>query len=149
MRRLGAALAAVVLAMAGAVLLLPRGARRDDLAGGASCDPEAAAAEAPAAAGEKNAARELAKLEKKLTDKFVTTESVVVTGSPGPAILEQARESGADYIVLGSHGHTAIYELLVGSTAHIVLLKAACPVVIVPAGKSKPTGKTKAKTAAA
>jgi nucleotide-binding universal stress UspA family protein len=99
------------------------------------------------AAGEKNAERELAKLEKKLTDEFISAESVVVVGSPGPAILEQAREAAADFIVLGSHGHTAFYDLLVGSTAHMVLLKANCPVVIVPAAKKPAAAKTRVKAA--
>jgi nucleotide-binding universal stress UspA family protein len=100
------------------------------------------------AAGEKNASRELAKLEQKLADKYVSAESVVVTGAPGPAILAQADESSADYIVLGSHGHTALYDLLVGSTAHLVLLKAKCPVVIVPAGKTAEGRKAKSKAKA-
>jgi universal stress protein A len=34
--------------------------------------------------------------------------------------------------VLGSHGHTAFYDLLVGSTAAGVLKHAPCPVVVVP-----------------
>jgi len=37
--------------------------------------------------------------------------------------------------VLGSHGHTAFYDLLVGSTTHGILLRAKCPVLIVPANK--------------
>ena len=88
------------------------------------------------AAGEKNAARELEKLEEKLKADFVTTESVQVTGAPVPHIVEQAEKCGADYIVMGSHGHTAFYDLLVGSTTHGVLLRAKCPVVIVPAAKT-------------
>ncbi|MFN2624413.1 MAG: universal stress protein [Chthoniobacterales bacterium] len=53
-------------------------------------------------------------------------------------MVEQAEACGADYIVMGSHGHTALYELLVGSTTHNVLMKASCPVVIVPPEKKKP-----------
>jgi nucleotide-binding universal stress UspA family protein len=37
--------------------------------------------------------------------------------------------------VMGSHGHTALYDLLVGSTTHGVLMRAICPVVIIPAIK--------------
>jgi nucleotide-binding universal stress UspA family protein len=33
---------------------------------------------------------------------------------------------------MGSHGHNAFYDLLVGTTTHGVLRKATCPVVIVP-----------------
>ena len=52
--------------------------------------------------------------------------------------MEQAKKLGADYIVMGSHGHTALYDLLVGSTTHGVLMRAACPVVITPAQKEPP-----------
>jgi nucleotide-binding universal stress UspA family protein len=43
---------------------------------------------------------------------------------------------------MGSHGHTALYDLLVGSTTHQVLRKAKCPVVIVPS-PTKAAGKKK------
>lgn len=99
------------------------------------------------AAGEKNAARELDAIEDKLKNQFVKTESVQVTGSPVPLIIEQAETQGADYIVMGSHGHTAFYDLLVGSTTHGVLMRAKCPVVIVPAVKEPVKPKKKAKQA--
>jgi nucleotide-binding universal stress UspA family protein len=89
-----------------------------------------------AAAGEKNAARELDRLEGELKNQFIKTETVQVTGAPVAHILEQAQKTNADYIVMGSHGHTALYDLLVGSTTHGVLMRARCPVVIVPAGKT-------------
>jgi nucleotide-binding universal stress UspA family protein len=38
---------------------------------------------------------------------------------------------------MGSHGHTAFYDLLVGSTTHGVLMRANCPVVIVPPEKKR------------
>jgi nucleotide-binding universal stress UspA family protein len=68
-----------------------------------------------------------------------------VDGHPSAQILDQARRLRADYIVLGSHGHNAIYDLLVGSTAHTVLQKAPCPVVIVPPAPRKKTKKPAAK----
>ena len=56
---------------------------------------------------------------------------------PLPAlILAQAKIEDADYIVMGSHGHTALYDLLVGSTTHGVLMRAGCPVVITPGPKA-------------
>jgi nucleotide-binding universal stress UspA family protein len=88
------------------------------------------------AAGEKNAARQLAKLEDRLRTDFVSAESLQFTGTPITHIVEQAESLRADYIVMGSHGHTALYDLLVGSTTHGVLMRAKCPVVIVPAVKT-------------
>ena len=52
-------------------------------------------------------------------------------------ILDQATERGARMIVMGSHGHGALYELLVGSITQGVLKGAKCPVVVVPAHGKK------------
>jgi len=95
------------------------------------------------AAGEKNAARQLAKMEEKLHRELVAAESLQLVGAPIPHILEQAEKLEADYIVMGSHGHTALYDLLVGSTTHGVLLRAKCPVVIVPSVKDNTPSKTR------
>ncbi len=101
------------------------------------------------AAGEKNAARQLETIEQKLKGDFVSVESVQVTGSPAALIVEQAQECEADYIVMGSHGHRAFYDLLVGSTTHGVLNRAKCPVLIVPAAKETAKTREKEKRAAA
>lgn len=56
-----------------------------------------------------------------------------IQGSTVEKILHEATEQHADLIVMGSHGHGAIYELLVGSVTHGVIKGAACPVLVVPA----------------
>jgi nucleotide-binding universal stress UspA family protein len=88
------------------------------------------------AASTKSAAEQLDALEEKLKRQFIKAESVHITGIPVGVILEQADKQEADYIVMGSHGHTAFYDLLVGSTTHGVLARAKCPVVIVPRVKA-------------
>lgn len=88
------------------------------------------------AAGEENAARRLAEIESKLKAAQVPVETVQLNGPPIRLIVEQAKELGASYIVMGSHGHTALYDLLVGSTTHGVLMRASCPVVITPGPKA-------------
>lgn len=47
-------------------------------------------------------------------------------------ILEGATASGADLIVMGSHGRTGLRHLLLGSVADAVLRRASSPVLIVP-----------------
>lgn len=84
------------------------------------------------AASEKTIARQLKTLAARLETPELPIETVQLTGAPAPLILEQAEKDNADYIVMGSHGHTALYDLLVGSTTHQVLRKARCPVMIVP-----------------
>lgn len=82
---------------------------------------------------ERRARQHLHRLQKRLAEPRVTVETRCQQGSPVPLILAHAKELGADYIVLGSHGHTALYDLVVGSTASGVLKRATCPVVVVPA----------------
>ncbi len=59
--------------------------------------------------------------------------SQVVDGSPLHALLEYAKESSADLVVLGTHGHGVIASLLLGSVAEGMVRKSAVPTLIVPA----------------
>jgi nucleotide-binding universal stress UspA family protein len=81
---------------------------------------------------ETEAAAKLSALQKQLRDDGVTAHVVHHVGQPGPGILEQAERLDADYVVMGSHGHGAFYDLIVGSTTTRVLKQARCAVVIVP-----------------
>jgi nucleotide-binding universal stress UspA family protein len=58
-------------------------------------------------------------------------------GSTPAKILEEATVQEAGWIVMGSHGHGALYELLVGSVTTGVLKGARCPVVVVPVRQGK------------
>ncbi len=62
----------------------------------------------------------------------IPSEGRVTHGPSVTLILEEAQSCGADYIIMGSHGHGRLYDLLVGSTASGVVKKAKCGVVIVP-----------------
>lgn len=53
-------------------------------------------------------------------------------------ILEEAARVHADLIVMGSHGHGALYNLIVGSVTGGVLKKAPCPVLVVPSRSMQP-----------
>lgn len=55
-----------------------------------------------------------------------------VEGDPARRILDMAKHVLADVIVMGSRGHSAIGELLIGSVAHKVTMKADVPVILVP-----------------
>lgn len=52
---------------------------------------------------------------------------VVRTGSASKIITEVAREVHASLIVMGTHGYTALEELVIGSTALKVFTKSPCP----------------------
>lgn len=58
-----------------------------------------------------------------------------VFGIPVDEILDQAKTQGAGYIILGSHGHGALFHLFGGSVVTGVLKHSSCPVVVVPVRK--------------
>lgn len=91
----------------------------------------------------------LARLKSELRDKGAEVETLEAGGLPTVVILEQAQRLSADYIVMGSHGHGAIYDLLIGGTTHAILKKARCPVVVVPSLRPAPKGRPAAKAAIA
>lgn len=56
-----------------------------------------------------------------------------------PTILEAARDSRADLVVIASHGKSGFERLALGSVTEKVLRKAPCPVLVVPArGEESP-----------
>lgn len=58
-------------------------------------------------------------------------ELLVRMGRAPSEILDTAKALGADLIVMGTHGHTGLKHVLLGSTAERVLRQAACPVLTV------------------
>jgi nucleotide-binding universal stress UspA family protein len=80
---------------------------------------------------EKSATLKLRSLARRFA-KRCPMQTVQVTGQPVGTIVARARATKAVYIVLGSHGHGAMFDLLVGSTTSGVLRKARCPVLVVP-----------------
>src|SRR5437762_2979937 len=58
-------------------------------------------------------------------------ESGVRKGHPQTAIVDEARKWRADLIVLGSHGHTGLKRLLLGSVASSVVSHAPCSVEVI------------------
>lgn len=57
----------------------------------------------------------------------------IAEGSPLHSLLDYIKEIGADFVVLGSHGHGAIASLLLGSVAEGMVRKATVPTLVVPA----------------
>jgi nucleotide-binding universal stress UspA family protein len=58
------------------------------------------------------------------------------TGTVAEEILNQANVLHADLIVMGTHGHGAMYNLLVGSVTKGVLKHSKRPVLLVPAHRA-------------
>jgi nucleotide-binding universal stress UspA family protein len=63
------------------------------------------------------------------------TLRIETAAAPGAAkiVADAAHTFGADVIVVGTRGHTAIGGLLLGSVTHRLLHIASCPVLAIPA----------------
>jgi len=57
-------------------------------------------------------------------------ERVLVRGAASESLCTSAMD--AELIVLGSHGHSAVHDQLVGSTSMRAIHQSSCPVVILP-----------------
>jgi nucleotide-binding universal stress UspA family protein len=55
----------------------------------------------------------------------------LLVGPTARTIVETARDSGADLIVIGTHGRHGMSRLLIGSVAERVVRTATCPVLTV------------------
>ena len=55
----------------------------------------------------------------------------VLTGDPATTIVSQVGETGADLIVMGTHGRTGLQRLLFGSVTEAVIRQAPVPVIAV------------------
>lgn len=86
-----------------------------------------------------NLEKEIADGAEKMMDRFCSEnltgfekfEKFVISGVPYEEIVRKADESGADLIIMGTHGRKGVDHLLFGSTAERVVRNAACPVMTV------------------
>ncbi len=74
----------------------------------------------------------LEKLAAPLRASGLSVETCVTISLPVDEILEQTKSAGAELLVLGSHGHGAIYNLFSGSVVTSVLKQATVPVAVIP-----------------
>jgi nucleotide-binding universal stress UspA family protein len=69
-----------------------------------------------------------------LGDNLATT-SKVLEGDPRVVLVDEARNTKADLLVVGSHGRTGLAKLLMGSVAQHVVTHAPCSVLVVKQDK--------------
>ena len=67
----------------------------------------------------------------------IDATALLVQGRTIETIIEEARRADAGMIIVGSHGHSAVYRALVGGTCEGLLRKAPCPVLVVPAPRDR------------
>ncbi len=67
-----------------------------------------------------------------LEKEGVMHRTEVIAGSAGNVLAKLAKSKEYDLIILGSHGHSDIAGLFLGSVTHKVLNTIYCPVLVVP-----------------
>jgi len=79
----------------------------------------------------KNAEKQLADLAAREVGKGLRCETTLRTGRIVSEIVEVARQTQTDLIIISTHGHTGLKHILLGSVAENVVRHAPCPVLIV------------------
>jgi nucleotide-binding universal stress UspA family protein len=82
----------------------------------------------------RRAATKLEELVASVKADVPSVSSQLTEGSPLHSLLEYVKHSGADFVILGSHGHGVIASLLLGSVAEGMVRKATVPTLVIPAG---------------
>ncbi|HEU0226032.1 MAG TPA: universal stress protein [Steroidobacteraceae bacterium] len=77
--------------------------------------------------------QQLQRLAEDLRADEIDTTALLLQGATVETLIAEAEKLGAGLIVLGSHGHGAVYDILVGSVAEGVVRRSTVPVLLVPA----------------
>lgn len=77
--------------------------------------------------------RQLQELADRLREGGIEATALLLQGPTVDTLIAESGKLEAGIIVLGSHGHGAVYDLLVGSVAEGVVRRSKVPVLLVPA----------------
>ena len=80
--------------------------------------------------------RQIQEIAKRLRKQGLEATALLVHGPTVEIILKEASDLDVDIIVVGSHGRSAVYQLLMGSVSEGILRESRCPVLIVPTRKN-------------
>ncbi|KMQ65684.1 universal stress protein UspA [Chryseobacterium angstadtii] len=75
---------------------------------------------------------ELNKIEQRIIAHDVDCEHLLKQGIAKEIILDYAKAKNADYIVMGSHGRSGIYDVFVGSLTKGLTKDSPVPVLVLP-----------------
>jgi nucleotide-binding universal stress UspA family protein len=68
-----------------------------------------------------------------LRNSGLEATALTIQGAIVESVLDQAERLDAGFVVVGSHGHGAVYDLLVGSISEGIVRRSVRPVLVVPA----------------
>jgi nucleotide-binding universal stress UspA family protein len=80
--------------------------------------------------------QELQTLADRLRISGIETTALLLQGPTVETIMAEAARLPASLIVLGSHGHGRIYDVLVGSVSEGIVRASPVPVLLVPAQRA-------------
>lgn len=75
---------------------------------------------------------QLNKIEQRVLAQEVDCEHLLKQGLAKDIILEYAQENRADFIVMGSHGRSGIYDVFIGSLTKGITKDSNIPVLVLP-----------------
>ena len=76
--------------------------------------------------------REVQALAEKLRNDGLDATALLVRGPTVETTLKEADNLEAELIVVGTHGHGAVYDVLIGSYSAGIIRKSKLPVLVVP-----------------
>jgi len=76
--------------------------------------------------------RQIQELAERFRESGVDATALLVHGKTVDTILKEAADLDVDLIMVGSHGHGAMYQFLVGSISEGVLQRSSKPVLVIP-----------------
>jgi nucleotide-binding universal stress UspA family protein len=80
--------------------------------------------------------RQIQEIAKQLRKEGLEATALLAHGPTVEVILKEASDLDVDMIVVGSHGRSAVFQLLMGSVSEGILRESRCPVLIVPTRKN-------------
>jgi nucleotide-binding universal stress UspA family protein len=80
--------------------------------------------------------RELEDLAEGLRSSGLEVTALLIQGPTVRTILQEVDKLGGHLLVVGSHGHGAAYDLLVGSISAEVIRRSKIPVLVVPSPRT-------------
>ena len=76
--------------------------------------------------------RQIQEIAERFRKSGIDATALLVHGKTVDTILTEATDLDIDLIVVGSHGHGAMYQLLLGSVSEGVLHRSSKPVLVIP-----------------
>lgn len=80
---------------------------------------------------EENSEKQLREAQKRIKSAGIQCDVCLRDGSPSHEILEEVEKVDPRMVVIGSHGHGALYHLVLGSVSEKIVDKSQCPVLVV------------------